>query len=366
MLFFKVAQIPTFIIVIHFSNSYFAEGQSAYKQDTELEKKYEIYYRYVFTATFPHKPTSGKMEYDLAIPVTNISHIAHDQEAQEIEAIDQDSYIFTPRKKVGMDYLKGHAPGESFRDDFLVPSDQMTQKCSINDKYKYVSSEESLLPEGYYSWWGISVPDRYKKDLLLQPELIAFWEKHGCPDYLQYPPSSRYGNNEFIGSLDDLILCYKSSRQMGLGHRSPEVHLVVGGTLRYSNEISCVIVVCTEKETQSGGVFSDFLPVTHPQFELNESRQDSPTFVPNLIDVKTGKVNEHVFFPRFLSTKKSWASLSFAFYFDQPHGTLTCGRDVVRKRPVDHYTCVRMELTQKEKHYVCPFSILTQTDDTVC
>ena len=119
----------------------------------------------------------------VSIPVKKLSHITHNKEAAAIA--QKEHFRFTPQKKMGKAYKWDGSPiGESFQDDFLKPTDvNMPRLAPPHQQYRYISDSESLVPGGYYSWWGIS-PDDSCYDL-------RYGLRHP-PTYLESPPPQNH------------------------------------------------------------------------------------------------------------------------------------------------------------------------------
>ena len=166
-----------------------------------------------------------------------LSHITHNKEALAIVGGGKD-YEFIPRGRYGKAYKWDGSPiGESFKDTFLNPTDEIMPKIKPSCQwYTKVNDGTSLLPKGYYSWWGISVSRKYCQ---------RFLPNESLPFYFQTPRISAYGNNSFSVELTRLLRCYQTSHEDGRGIR-PDICLLRGGTLRYRHEVCYVIIVCME------------------------------------------------------------------------------------------------------------------------
>ena len=343
--------------ILLYENSYipYSYFRDLYKSPYKTEKHYkmyEIFFRHQFTSAQPHCQAVGRLEYEVPVPVTRISHVTHTKEAAEIRK----SWMFRVTQKCGKCYEWNAYPmGESFQDCFLSPSSEMVELYPEYQMYKYVNSKESLLP-GFYSWWGISSSDWTQRE----EKLKEYWMSPTCPGYLQEPPSSRYGNVEFSGELHKVLASYQTSRFVS-SRKKPDVYLLIGGTLRYKCEICCVVIVCTGEDKESEAL-KDYRPLQHDS--TPESNLNNPVFISNgLIDV-TGKVidfsgkNVPAFHPRFLSTSVNWANLAFAFYFEKSWCKLWCPKDkgVIQEQVIkhSHHNCIKKTQSSKHKPCVCP------------
>ena len=304
-------------------------------------KRYEVFFRYVFTSAHPYSYVEDDPT-DIAIPVTTLSHVTHNREADEIKC--DDGFVFRPQRRTGKAYKWDGSPmGESFQDDFVSPDDKEIELDCKKQVYNYVSDRKSLMPQGYYSWWGIKASKGLTKKL--QPP----------PEYLNNPPSSPYGNREFSGNLYALLQCYQESRK--IGRRKPDIFLLVGGTLRYTHEICCVVIVCT-KEDKDSNALSDYKPFS---VRSVSSSNPDPVFDPNGLTGDDGKVNfsrqcEPKFYPKFLEKRSSWANLSFTFYFSDAK-KLKCGQNDIQEDEICHTSCIKKKkdpTLDRGSKWVCP------------
>lgn len=247
------------------------------------------------------------------------------------------------RKKYGKAYTWDGSPmGESFRDNFISSGEEIPL-IDGSQQYKYVTDSESLLPDGYYSWWGIYTSEQLRKHHLQLDNDFR-------PPYLKYPPTSPYGNREFIGDLHTLLRCYQESRTTDA---EPDIFLLVGGTLRYTYEICFVVIVCTGEDKESEAL-KGYRPLL-----LTDSKE--PVLVLNNLTDEHGKVTFSglgacipIFYPRFLVSNKSWANLAFAFYFNNTEGALKCRKEPhIRESSIGHDRCNKTQPTSCDK-WCCP------------
>lgn len=277
--------------------------------------KYEVFFRHVFTSTQPHKEMGFKC--DLAIPVKKLGHITHNQEADAIKK--DDKFDFHPKPR-----LTG-PNRNSFLAGFLKPGMGKFKLNPSDQEYICLEYPQSVVAEGCFSWWAIHVSPEWLREAT--DKTLTKARKMGvCPGYLQDPPGSIYGNWEFSGDLHHLLASYQSIHQpkpdslqtanKKLG--SPDVYLLLGGTLRYPYAIVCVVIVCTEEHRQSEAL-KDFQPVPH-NMEFEQSTQ--PILALRGLTDENGKVidysgkSEPQFYPKLIDTKESYCLLSFAFYFN--------------------------------------------------
>lgn len=304
--------------------------------ENKHKKRTEVCFRYVFTSVYPYGEVDDEL-YDShhTILVRKLGHITHDKEAASISGPDGErNYVFKSQQKKGKAYEWDGSPmGESFLDVFLNPNDSSVSLDPDNQQYKYIPRSQSIMPNGYYSWWGISDPTNS-------------------------PEPSPYGNNEFSGDLCDLLKCYRDSRH------ATDVYLLVGGTLRYIHEICCFIIVCTDEDRSSR--FKAF----KPPFPSSDTRD--PEFDPNGLINATGKVisfdrtSTPEFKPKYRAKYQRWANLAFAFYFENNTQQLNCGKDVITLRTdIKHNEsgckCVKKR-SPGSGPWVCPNEIEIDSD----
>lgn len=297
-------------------------------------KRFEVLFRHVFTSVYPHEELEADDNINnTAIPISRLSHVTHNSGADMIR-----KQGFKPSKKLGKAYKwDGHPMGESFRDDFINPSDISVTLQPDEQYYKYIKDRESIMPDGYYSWWGIHMTDEWYQENKMHLRGI-----YDLPPYLQYPPKSFYGNKEFSGELQSLLGSYKLCRD------SIDVYLLVGGTLRYIHEICCVVIVCTDKDRKSDSL-KDYEPVSKfPEMPpgANPADYPHPILALNGLTDENGKVMESndkipEFYPKHISKQNSWANLSFAFYFKDACQIFKV--NCYDERDIDHTTCINKQ-----------------------
>ena len=323
------SQISPFL----YTSRYFRQTKTDYNPAGWLN--YEVLYPDVFTPDHPGFGPPSKREAvpGLKIPIYKLSHVTHYKQADTIASMQQDSFCFQPRPKLGKDYARDGTPmGESYTFDFAT------------DQFNYVpkSSSSPLLP-GYYSWWGISAWEwltSNSKEAQTAIRNTRMFEPD-IPSYLQDPPSSRYGSVEFSSSLSDMLQSYQTSR------KCRDVHLKLTGTLRYKTEICYVVSVCSSMDA----AMKDF------QQDLSATS----VFIGNgLLDYTSGgkvvdRKKEPLFCPKFVDTANNWAQLVFAFYFPNQQATFNCPKSRMQREDVDHVPqlCIRKEV-RAEGDRLCP------------
>ena len=328
----------------------------------------------------------------VSIPIHSLSHVTHDENAEEIN-VEGEYYEFSTNKKDGKLYSKhGNSWGQSWKyspdktsyDTSLakeVGGDYGKHESSdprhAYVQYDRISPGAKTLP-GTYSWWGLhpheeqtdSKPVRSKSKVrsnakvcskhisILPHELqdaIKSLEKKSVyvPNYMAHTPTSRYGNNCFYSSFKDSLESYATSRKT----ETSQLCLKVGGTLRYTNEICHVVIVCK----QDDAVLSSYAPIT-PQMksgvlemrglvDRNGKVKDVdaiPEFQPHYVISKIGKRN------------LSYENLAFAFYFSKKKKKclLRCRKDSVKRLKVRHTQkqCIKTR-PNAEGIWKCPNNI---------
>ena len=189
-----------------------------------------------------------------------------------------DDYIFQAKPKTGKcgQYVVDGSPlGESYICNLKQASpDEDT-------RYQYVSEDQSLLPEGKYSWWGIRA--------------LVDSSTDGC----------RYGGHVFTASFPYML------SQFRLAHtkrkKTPEIFFKKAGTLRYKKEICYVILVCAD--TDNLKQIRDLPPVTKEDHKIISFN--------GMLDPE-GKVTDpeaKVYFNQQEFIDNNWNHVVFGFYF---------------------------------------------------
>ncbi len=264
------------------------------------------------------------MKDDYIIPITQLSHITHEKEAEQI---DQGSYFkFKPKAKFGRDW----SIGKTF------------QKCFGDDAFTRISTAEQVFP-GCLSWWGISLRAWYKDNPVEKfgvcCDLCSPDRPRGggmCarnhvfkPGYLNNPPYSTYGDVEFTVSWNNIMESYMQSRE------APNIYLSIAGTLRYNCEICYVVMVVTSDDLDTIDKSSIF------------RGQDEQVIDPNFCMDGSGKLLLNETSPNFRIRRPiswirgegrvSWEQLVFAFYFPDDRHSLQCPEAFVSRNKVNHH-----------------------------
>ena len=329
------------------------------------------------------------------IPIHSLSHVTHDENAEEIN-VEGEYYEFTTNKKDGKSYSKhGNSWGQSWKYSPDKTSDDTSLAKEVGGdygehkildprhvQYDRISPGATILP-GTYSWWGLhpheeqtdSKPVRSNSKArsnskvrsnakvcsthisILPHELqdaIKSLEKKSVyvPNYMAHTPTSPYGNNCFYSSFKDSLESYATSRET----KTSQLCLKVGGTLRYRNEICHVVIVCK----QDDAALSSYAPIT-PRMKAGvlETR--------GLVD-RNGKVKDvdaiPKFQPQYVISKigkrnLSYENVAFAFYFSEMERLLRCRKDSVKRLKVRHTQkqCIKTRPNAEKGTWKCPNNI---------
>ncbi len=123
------------------------------------------------------------------MPIRKISHITHNREAEAINGytdpttnIPDPNFKFNATRRVGKDYRWDGTPmGESFR---YSPLPQIPD-LPPQSPYMFIGPGQSLMPEGYYSWWGVQFDPEYSTKF----DFEKLWSNDDrCPNYLLLCP----------------------------------------------------------------------------------------------------------------------------------------------------------------------------------
>ncbi len=273
----------------------------------------------------PQRPEGLRDNY--IIPITQLSHITHDEEARQIQ--QGPLFEFKPNAKFGRDWSIGK-----------------TFKKNGDDSYERISTAEKVFP-GYLSWWGISLREWYKKDyrekfgvccdccIDLDPHYGDMCAPNHIykPGYLNNPPDSTYGDKEFTVSWSGIMESYKQSRTDCV---EKDVYFFKAGTLRYRCEICYVVMVA----------MSDDLDIKVPG--ISQSEEDKRVIDLSLCIDSNGMLITDEQSPSFTIKHPiswirgrggvSWEQLVFAFYFPDNKQSLKCRKGLVIQNSVRHNT----------------------------
>ena len=310
------------------------------------KKLYEVFFRYIFTHVHPHTDKVGGdqlQQYYPEIALDRLSHITHNKEALAIMSGDGECK-FNPKERYGKAYKWDGSPkGESFRDSFLNSEDEIMPNIKPPSQlYMKIDDRTTLMPRGFYSWWGISVPSEYSQ--------LCSIPNESCPSYLQSPQDSQYGNKSFSIELSRLLQCYQTSHE----DEKPDVYLLRGGTLRYKHEVCYVIIVCTESHRHSEPLKE--YPAIKPGAKNLVVDFKKLTDDNGIVKDYSGKCRP-IFTPQYLNTSETWESVAFAFYFNRRGGRLICPSDAVDLEDIEHSRCFKKRQFQEFEKWRCPNDI---------
>ncbi len=326
----------------------FATHRFPYREPGDF-RTWEIFHRHVFTSISPHCEASGKLDHDLVLAAGTVSHVTHNDGERGITKDFDDFYTFKPRAKYGR-ILESCC--EAYVDTFLTPD--MTEfrlTSGVEQQYKFVGPDESFLLNGHYSWWGINTVKWVEnvKDTESIKAVVS--------------PSSIFGNVAFSCTLENLLIFYQASRQLQMEEKKPDLYFLVGGTLRYSQEVACLIIVCTESDRHSEAL-KDYQPL---KFPILDNGID-PAFFPNGLVDENGKIvdlscaSKAEFRPRYMSEYPTWSLLTFALYYNNAEDKLKCSRDRMLKEHISGHAddfCIRkMKITTESGiKWMCPNNV---------
>ncbi len=308
----------------------------------------------MFTSISPLGEAAGtKLKHDLSMPAGVVGHSTHMAGGVAIKRDFEDAYTFKPSVKKGY-----HQFAEAYIDTFLTPDMREFRVSSgIKQEYQYVGPDDLLLPKGCYSWWGIDVS---KWLVNADQETKAVVDDADPPPPYCSPPASIFGTVGFSTSLEYLLRSYQISRHKKMTDPKPDIYFLVGGTLRYPQEVGCVIIVCTEGDLRSEAL-NKYRPLQHPVLDNGVD----PVFLPNGLLDANGKVvdfsraNKTEFRPRFMSEYTTWGFLMYALYYENEEDRLKCSRDSVAMFNTHGHSdkvCLMKEkiTTEAGEKWVCP------------
>ena len=217
--------------------------------------------------------------------ITTLCHVTHQNEATSISAtIATDKsgkyqFLARPKKgKCGYYATDGSPLGESYLCNLngSIPDE--------NTVYEEVSSDQHLLPEGSYSWWGVEPVEE-----------------------------SRYGSCKFSVSFGDLLRAFQKSH-VKFGQK-PSLKFRKAGTLRYRYEICYVILV--HASTDNDQYIRHLPPLTNREekFEFHDFLNDQGV-------VTNWQANDPIF-----RRAQNDENVAFGFYFSPTKGPLQIPQD---------------------------------------
>lgn len=266
-------------------------------------RKYEVVFRHHHVMHVPWGPNDEVVEHLVGYPnvplqneviqVRRLCHVTHKEEAREISG-DQ-GYTFISQQKMGR-------PAREIRQTYAI-REPMEEAPNGQTQYQRIPEGDEVFP-GFYVWWSVAVEEAQT----IHWEDMYYNEagKYYITDGFRKPTQSVYGNKMFIVKFNTMLQCYQESFV-----ERPRILLRCGGTLRYKREIMKVIIVCREED----------LP-DYPEFPtggLNLAYDDNGKVTPGGIlelRVKNG-VSGSQRPDQARSTKYSWDTYGFAFYFPE-------------------------------------------------
>ena len=249
-----------------------------------------------------------------------LCHATHNEEAKKIR-VNAPQYCFKVRQKHGKSYENLKNPGESY---IVIPDEPLDGAVhedtpTPDSNYRCIPCDEQIFP-GYYSWWGLAV------DTQFSPQ---WYESKYLPPYLKRPPESVYGGNVFRSSFSNLLQCYATSRACTV----QDIHLKMGGTLRYKREIGHVVIICTSNDLDDLNIYNNIT-----------SQQPTTVFNPNDLVNDRGRVINEASVPEFtthyLNPFVSYETLNFAFYFKEA-GEFICDEGITETTIKHDSLCIR-------------------------
>lgn len=286
-----------------------------------------------------------------AFPIPRLMHSTHQQFADSI--IKNNGFIPRP-------YLA--TPGVTFEQKVLIQGEKIAPLQPLRGE---------VLP-GKYVWFAVDVDlsleqkEACKRIMALNTDGKGhpkedFWYKQPIKlaDYIEL--HSRYGNCSFRIDFITLLENYRWSRKHPDSEHLPDIYLKFGGTKRYKNTATYIIIICAVHRYQK-----DPLP-KFPNLTREQLRKQYVFDPKGLLD-DSGKVRcnshgsiPHGVFPEFrprgitvgqFDAKKmewlyhDWDQMDFTFHF--PSGSdekLHCG---VFPQKVHHSYCVPLKRNKIE------------------
>ena len=273
------------------------------------------------------QPLFNGMESRTIIPIYNLSHITHADQAMDITPNEiQDYYKFKPNLKKGRDGTYEHVRGSFVK----------------------IQHYNDVLP-GKYSWWEIDTTQWYSTP---GSEGNAYGmaaanlqsSRYFLAPYLSNPRESMYGNYGFVVDFKELLKSYMDSRTDIVDPNDRAVCLRVCGTFEYRYEICYVVMVCTKYDhilQQYPSLFSDTIFDIAHNGQILEIQTVERSYTHSSLD----NLNMLTFEPQYLikcaPTRQysCYETPAFAFYFpeDGNEYRLKCAKESVTCIGVNHY-----------------------------
>ena len=282
------------------------------------------------------------------LPITSLSHITHNEQAAAIKGNDDGNFVFKPKAKFGkrMYQREGSYVGGTFKKTYNPDTRQ--------DEFTRILHNVPVFP-GQISWWGISRTDCHETGTIddFQERLVESKGNNSNLVEAHYlVPESRYGNQEFIVSLSDLMTIYKQSRT---DCTDKKVCLQNAGTLRYKYEICYIIMVAMEHDS----VERDFPSIySEPIFQHkglidNNGKLSDSSITPDFKIKHPFTYSRNSEIPYW--DNYSWETLAFALYFpDDPQMVLECPTKYCREKEIKHCSPCLSKQQNHQGDWVCP------------
>ena len=242
-----------------------------------------MYFPGEFTLDQPWGPGEESEEEsedeEVEIPIRKLAHTTHYSEA---ETIVDSKFEFKAKEK-------------------MEPHKSYSYKCTNRKKQRY--EEMPKFCSGYFSWWSIDTADSPVTKRIHSPSQ-------------QFKNESIYGTVKFSINLEQIDKSYLESYNISK-FRIKRVLYKRGGTLRYSNEVCYVIIVCI---TINGRDPFPDLPTM-----MLHSRSKLPIKQPSS------------------NSKQTWDTYTFAFHFpeDHPTNSFSLNPQDVHISSVEHPFCLK-------------------------
>ena len=231
------------------------------------------------------------------IQVRRLCHVTHNEPAQRISE-DPKCYTFIPKQKMGK-------PAGENRKTYAI-CEPTNEAPNRQTEYRHIPERKEVFP-GFYVWWSVVVDDEqtiYWRDRKYYNETGKYY----ITDGFRTPTQSVYGNKMFIFGFNTMLQCYQRAFV-----EQPRIQLRCGGTLHYKREIMKVIIVCREDEEELPLREYPVFPTDGFNLEYDRDGKVIPRRILKL--VVTNGVSGSQRPDQARSTKYSWDTYSFAFYF---------------------------------------------------
>ena len=231
--------------------------------------------------------------------------MTHKAQAKEIISYDPDTmnivYTFNSHEKKGKCLFNERRPGKSLGHSYIRKE---SSAPDLDTSYTFISTEQRLLPEGRYSWWGI---DEEK------------------------PQDSIYGACKFSFSFQHMLYQFRLAHVIE-DNKEPVLYFKKAGTLRYRREICYVVLICSNADRNN----LEHLPPLRENIRhvsLNGMLDDNGIWNGHRLD-------SHFVYNKRDHEERNWEHLVFGFFFG-PNSKVN--QLVLRRKPYDrvpHMLCI--------------------------